>query len=503
MDILQKSFRSALTFDDLFGEKKVMWSDIMKIDAAQKLYEEVKDPIKLKKTLGEFLEDYNASNSLKMNLVFFEDAVLHLIKILRTLRQPRGNIMCIGVGGSGKQSLIKLASHVYDMSFRQIEIVKGFGDAAFRDFVKELMFETGINEKNRSTAFTMTDSQILSETFLEDINNVLNTGEIPNLLLPEDKDKILNDVRPIVIEMKKIDTNDVIQATFIERVRTYLHICLCMSPVGDDLRVRCRKFPSLVNCCTLDWFSRWPEEALLYVSRTFLKELELPSEEVRASLSKMCTIVHTSVEECSDRFWDELRRRVYTTPKSYLDLIALYLNTLGKKRNEMNLNRNRLANGLKKLRDTNTNIAELKIKLAEMQPQLVISNEELASTLIVVNKDKAVADEKERLAMIEQQIVQEKASEAKSVKDDADSDLALALPQLQRAKQIVDELDKAAVGEIKGYANPPPPVVMTMEACATLFGEKDLKWENIKKMIMDPGKFIARVQALDVQDIPE
>jgi dynein heavy chain len=210
MDILQRSFHSSLTYDDLYGEKKVMFSDILKIDATQRLYEEIKDPVKLNKTLSDFLEDYNASSSLKMNLVFFEDAVLHLLKILRTLRQPRGNIMCIGVGGSGKQSLIKLASHVYEMTFRQIEIVKGFDDSSFRDFIKELMLETGINVKNISTSFALTDSQILSETFMEDINNVLNTGEIPNLMLPEDKDKVSNEVRPIVLEMKLIDNPEVI-----------------------------------------------------------------------------------------------------------------------------------------------------------------------------------------------------------------------------------------------------------------------------------------------------
>jgi hypothetical protein len=86
MDILGRSFRSSLTFDDLFGEKKVMFSDILKLEASVKLYEEIKDPIKLKKALDDFLDDYNASNSIKMNLVFFEDAVLHLLKILRTVR---------------------------------------------------------------------------------------------------------------------------------------------------------------------------------------------------------------------------------------------------------------------------------------------------------------------------------------------------------------------------------------------------------------------------------
>ena len=77
-------------------------------------------------------------------------------------------------------------------------------------------------------------------------------------------------------------------------------------------------------------------------------------------------MVHISVEKCSDRFYDELRRRVYTTPKSYLDLINLYLNKLKIKREEFNANKNRLASGVKKLDTTNVQIAELKEKLTEM-----------------------------------------------------------------------------------------------------------------------------------------
>src|SRR3569833_1047208 len=200
-----------------------------------------------------------------------------------------------------------------EITFKQNEITKNFGPTQFKDFMKELMFVAGI--EGRQLAFAMTDTQIIAESFLEDINNLLNTGEIPNLMLPEDRDKIINGVRPVVIEMKKVDSIEVINQTFIQRVRDNLHICLCMSPVGDTLRVRCRMFPSLVNCCTLDWFSRWPEQALLYVSSEFLKELDLPSDEVRRSLAEMCMVIHTSVEEESDRFFAELRRKVYTTPK--------------------------------------------------------------------------------------------------------------------------------------------------------------------------------------------
>lgn len=177
-------------------------------------------------------------------------------------------------------------------------------------------------------SFVMTDTQIVSESFIENLNNLLNTGEIPNLMLPEDKEEINNGLRPVCNEKKIVDSLDNIASLFINRVRENLHICLCMSPVGETLRVRCRQFPSLVNCCTLDWFGRWPEEALLYVSTEFLKDLPECSDEVKSGLAEMCMKIHISVEEISEKFYDSLRRRVYTTPKSYLDLISLYLKVL-------------------------------------------------------------------------------------------------------------------------------------------------------------------------------
>ena len=49
---------------------------------------------------------------------------------------------------------------------------------------------------------------------------------------------------------------------FVNRCRENLHLILAFSPIGDAFRNRMRKFPSLINCCTIDWFQAWPDDAL-------------------------------------------------------------------------------------------------------------------------------------------------------------------------------------------------------------------------------------------------
>jgi dynein heavy chain len=69
--------------------------------------------------------------------------------------------------------------------------------------------------------------------------------------------------------------SDALYAYFIDRVRDHLHMVLCMSPVGDGLRERCRMYPALVNCTSIDWFSEWPDVALREVSARFLLGADL------------------------------------------------------------------------------------------------------------------------------------------------------------------------------------------------------------------------------------
>ena len=92
-ELVNSQFRVSIEKSELFGETPIMWVDLLKLDAPVRLYEEISNKSKIFKQLQSGLDDFNMSNTGKMNLVFFDDCIDHILRIARILRQPRGNWM--------------------------------------------------------------------------------------------------------------------------------------------------------------------------------------------------------------------------------------------------------------------------------------------------------------------------------------------------------------------------------------------------------------------------
>lgn len=91
-----------------------------------------------------------------MPLVLFNFAIEHLLKVGRILRQPGGHGLLVGVGGSGRQSLTKLASRLADFDVFQVEIKKNYRTQEWREDVKTLMRQ--VAKSGNSTTFLFTDA---------------------------------------------------------------------------------------------------------------------------------------------------------------------------------------------------------------------------------------------------------------------------------------------------------------------------------------------------------
>jgi dynein heavy chain len=114
-----------------------------------------------------------------MNLVFFVDAIKHICRVSRVLKQARGNCLLVGISGSGRQSLSRLATVILEFTLKTIVITKNFKMEDFNLTVIDLMRTTGAEQIQ--TTFLVNESDIKFEAQVESINNLLNTGEVPNL----------------------------------------------------------------------------------------------------------------------------------------------------------------------------------------------------------------------------------------------------------------------------------------------------------------------------------
>ena len=317
---------------------------------------------------------------------------------------------------------------------------------------------------------------------LEDINSVLNSGDVPNLYLPEDEDAIITACRSDCQKKGLTPTKLNIFAQYILRVKRNIHVVFCMSPMGESCRRRLRMFPSLSNCCTIDWFTDWPDEALKNVATSSLVDpsLALDTETLNGAVN-FVKFLHQSVAKSSREYVEKLRRYNYVTPTSYLEILSTYKGVFLNKKAEIGTIKDRLTVGLNKMALAEGDVAGLQAKITEMQPILARTQKEVNEMIIQIEKDKADAAITKAVVEKEEEVANEKARATKLIADDAQKDLDEALPALEEAVQCLSELKKEHIDEVKSMGKPPAGVVLTMEATCILF-------KIAPKKINDPDK---------------
>jgi dynein heavy chain len=504
-------------YDDLVKQPLVC-GDFMIPGADPKIYEEIKNIDQLQPTVDEYLSEYNADSKQPMKLVMFMDAIGHVARISRVIRQPQGNMLLLGVGGSGRQSLTRLATFVADYELYTVEIAKGYGMVDWRENLRECLMLAGIEDK--PVVFLFNDTQVVFETMLEDVNGILNAGDVPNLYGPEEMDLIMSTCKPDCVKKRIPPTKLNIYTAYINRVRSNIHVVMCMSPVGDSFRTRLRMFPSFCNCCTIDWFSEWPDEALQHVAMAALTD-ESNDLKLGDQVSSCVTFfkqVHQSVATASVDFLNTARRHNYVTPTSYLEVLATYQTLLTERRVVVGTTKDRLQIGLDKLISTAAQVAELQTELVALEPVLIKTQAEVDEMIVQIGIDKEAAGVTKESVEKEEAAATAKATETKAIADDAQRDLDEALPALEMAVACLNKLKKSDLDEVKSLKKPPEGVKLTMEATCIMFGIKAVKvndpdnvgkklndyWQAAQKNILvNANQLLENLKTFDKDNIPD
>nr|XP_034839773.1 dynein heavy chain 5, axonemal [Maniola hyperantus] len=436
-----------------------------------KVYEPVFDYPELRDRLEMFLSQFNEMvRGSGMDLVFFPDAMLHLVKISRVIRHPRGNVMLVGVGGSGKQSLTKLSTFIAGYRSFQIALTRSYNVGNFLEDLKLLYRSCGVQGKG--TTFIFTDLDIKEEGFLEYLNNILSSGVISNLFTKDEQQEIVSELTPIMKRenQKRTLTNELVMEYFLNRTCQNLHVVLCFSPVSEAFRYRALRFPALISGCTIDWFQPWPKDALVAVADHFLTDFEIEcTKEVKKELVTVLGTIQDVVSTVSTEYFQRFRRSSHVTPKSYLSFIGGYKTIYQMKQKELGDGALRMDTGLEKLREASISVEVLKKDLAVMEQDLALASEKADRVLSEVT-DRAMQAE---IVKNQVQIVKEKAEALVAYiaeeKEKAERKLEAAKPALEEAEAALNTIKPAHIATVRKLGRPPHLIMRIMDCVLILF----------------------------------
>ncbi|CAG9819767.1 unnamed protein product [Phaedon cochleariae] len=468
------------SFEDHFENNgcplnKIVFSTINdKNNSNSKKYDENIDHTYLLDYFTAALTDYNEKHEFKLEIVIFQNALEKLLKLSRILSFCPGNALMIGPCASGKQSLTKLACFIHKQKLHQPIITQKYSLQDWNADVKTVLKEVGALENK--CVFLVTEEQLISDTFLQNIESLLLNGEIPGLYTVEDKQQILQLARLSAQGGNKnleISSSSVF-LHFNKKCKENLHLILSLSATSDKLRYRLRNYPGIFNCHVICW-DDWSNESLQDVAKVWVSSLELKTQDEEKVID-ILVYFHRESQNIAKQLLSTTKFPVHVTATAFIHLLKLFIEQVRRKRNKIDEKKKLYLQGLGKLSYAADQISSMQKALAEYQPQLaemtqkaVQMTEQIALETIEVEKASALVRKDEEIAS-------EQASVAQILKSECEAELAQAIPILEDAISALNTLKPSDITLVKSMKNPPDAIKLVMAAVCVI---KDVKPDRI------------------------
>ncbi|EMD41600.1 dynein heavy chain protein 1 [Gelatoporia subvermispora B] len=438
---------------------------------------------------------------LDVPLVLFNDVLDHVLRIDRVFRQIQGHLLLIGVSGSGKTTLSRFVAWMNGLSIFQIKVSNKYTGEDFDEDLRTVLRRAGC--KGEKICFIMDESNVLDSGFLERMNTLLANAEVPGLFEGDEHSALMTACKEgSQRDGLMLDSHEELYRWFTQQVAKNLHVVFTMNPPENGLASRAATSPALFNRCVLDWFGDWSDQAFYQVGMEFTNtlDLDLPSYNPpvhfpiayrelslppvhRTAVVNALVFVHQSLHQINQRLSRRQGRYNYVTPRHYLDFINHYVRLYNEKREELEEQQRHLHVGLDKLRDTVTQVEELRKSLAIKRSQLKAKNAEANEKLQRMVADQQEAEQKKAASIEIQAALVEQDRKIEQRRAVVMADLADAEPAVLDAQAAVSNIKRQHLQEVRTMANPPEAVKLAMESVCTILGHKIDSWRTVQGLI--------------------
>jgi dynein heavy chain 1 len=461
---------------------------------------------------------------LDVPLVVFDEVLEHVIRIDRVLKQPMGHLLLVGESGVGKTVLSKFVSWMNGLSIFQIKATRSYSLDEFDDDLRTIMKRVGCGGER--VCFIFDESNVLGAAFLERMNALLASGEVPGLFEGDDYTALMAACREAAARDGVItDSEEELFRRFTTEVQRNLHVVFTMNPASADFSNRSMTSPALYNRCVVDWFGTWSQRALAQVAAEFTAHVDTadtayspPSEllsdpllqgvvdcehqGLAGAVVSALVQIHSSVKDAAARRAKRSQTRHFLSPRDFLDLIHAFVRIVTEKRSQLEEQQLHINLGLKKLAETQDSVATLQRGLESKEIHLKEKNELANAKLQQMVSDQNEAERgKAEAEALSKELEVQKAEIAQRT-EAAQRELSEAEPALQAAQASVRSIKKSQLDELRALARPPKAVQTVLEAVSKMLGNDATEWSDLRKVIAKQD-FISSVVNFETDTITE
>ena len=469
---------------------------------------------------------------LDVPLVIFDDVLEHVLRIDNVLRHPFGHLLLVGDSGVGKTVLSRFVSWMNGLTVFQIKANSKYTVEQFDDDLRGLLRRVGV--EGEKICFIFDEGNALSSAFLERMNALLASGEIPGLFEGDERLQLMSACRESYSQRDGLimDSQDELWRTFTRYVQRNLHVVFTMNPASNGFSNRCTASPALFNRCVVDWFGTWCQGALAQVGSEFTMQLDtgftqytepkilknaaegcnadgaseilamvigvLDATTVSLKEAVVAALVstHQSVQALGIKLAKTTGRPHYLSPRDYLDSIKKFVDIENEKRTSLEEQQTHIRTGLQKLLETQDQVGDLRAEMVIKDSVLREKDIEANSKLSQMVCKQTEAEQRKRLAEELTVELQRQNEQIRVRREQVEVELSEAEPALISAKHSVQNIRKAQLDEVRALGRPPNAVRLTMEMVSIMIGEKSTDWTDIRKVIRRDD-FIATVVNFD------
>eukprot|EP00002_Diphylleia_rotans_P021973 TRINITY_DN428_c1_g1_i1.p1 TRINITY_DN428_c1_g1~~TRINITY_DN428_c1_g1_i1.p1 ORF type:complete len:4548 (+),score=958.95 TRINITY_DN428_c1_g1_i1:229-13872(+) len=434
-------------------------------------YKLLPDPIAYVDDVEQALRQYNSAGTQgTMNITFFDTVVEDVLKLVHVLSKPRGNAVLVGVGGSGKRSLTRLAAYICRQECVAVSLDKSFGLSNMLETLRQLMKHAGLG--GRHYTLLISEQSLKDDSFYDAINSFLLQGEIPGMFTRDELDNIVGELRSGAKKLHPgfVDSWENLYKLFVDRARDRIHVVVCLSSLGDGFRTQVLRFPGLLKGASTIWYPEWSRQTLELVASSLIHKYDLQMDaQLRKEVAGFMSAVHHSSGALALEYAAKQQRQVYVTSKTYLSFVRHFYTIYTTRYTEQEAHMRRILIGLDKLKQAEADVERLKNELLEKEKSLVEAQKMSTKLLADITEKTAKAEKKKGEVLV---VRNELAAEVERINQEravCEKDLLAARPPLDEAIQVVKSIQPKDVQNLKALRNPPDLIKRIFDCVLILF----------------------------------